>query len=277
MPKSKGIRGLGFLPRRPYGEMSKTDAHLLKEESANEDRAKRSGWAVVFGLGIEVVLAIIYRDHSSWIENWAPVAADALVTLGVFGEIHFAGVARRSGEEIRNRSNERVAAANERAAIAEKQAAEARERTAQLEQKIAGRSLSAEAFATLVDLFKSLNPKPLSPVIEFEGGDGETHLFAGEIQHALWQAGLAPVRMQERDTTGYTLFGVFVGDVPPGRGWKLMDGLIKAGIGSSLIESQNIPRWGGLIASADLYIWVGLKNPEMSKSHADRLFALAEK
>ena len=169
----------------------------------------------------------------------------------------------------------KAAEANERASMAEQSAAEARERAVKLEQTVSGRSLSPEAFSMLVEMFKSFKPKPQAPVVEFEAGNRETYSFAGEIRHALWLAGLQSVRMAERDTSGYTLYGVWVSDAPPGRGWTLMAGFGQAGVGATLIQAEHIRKWGGLITTSDLYIWVGMKMPEMSKDHADRLFAQA--
>ena len=96
-----------------------TESSLKERASIGERWSKRCGFAVVAGLVIEVCLAIAYREHKTWIENWAPVIGDILVALGVYGEIHFAGIVKKAEDELRRISEEKVAAANERAANAE--------------------------------------------------------------------------------------------------------------------------------------------------------------
>jgi hypothetical protein len=114
-----------------------TDGQLESLESKadlNENRAKRCGWAVIAGLVIETALTGIFPAHASgasnfWlalIETWGPVFADALVALGVYGEIRFSGKARRIDGELRRLSNKRVEAA-------EKTLAEATDRLAKVE------------------------------------------------------------------------------------------------------------------------------------------------
>src|SRR5579864_8354720 len=103
--------------------MKRTESQPEAGIALNENLSKYCGWAVVAGLVIEVALAVIYRGHTSWIENWAPVFADALIALGVFGEIHFAGKVSKSEDELRRISDEKVAEALARAASSEERAA----------------------------------------------------------------------------------------------------------------------------------------------------------
>jgi hypothetical protein len=86
------------LPRRPWGDISNTESQLESGIAFNEQLSKFSGWAVLAGLGIEIALASAYHAHASFVENWGPVFATALIALGVFGEIHFAGKVSKSEE-----------------------------------------------------------------------------------------------------------------------------------------------------------------------------------
>jgi hypothetical protein len=144
------------LPRRPRGNTSSTENQLESGIALNERLSKLSGWAVLAGLGIEIVLASVYHDHASFIENWGPVFATALITLGVFGEIHFAGRVSKSEERLRQISEEKVADAASNAARAilraralEKEAADARERTAEIERLTQWRRISREQYDTI--------------------------------------------------------------------------------------------------------------------------------
>jgi hypothetical protein len=104
--------------------MSKSDDQLRLEIEANESRGVWGGWAVVAGLVLEIVLATAKSLGYDWpnVENWGAVAADSLIALGVYAEIHFGRKASRGNVELRRRSDEKVAAANERAAQANERA-----------------------------------------------------------------------------------------------------------------------------------------------------------
>ena len=89
-----------------------SDDELERGISGNETWSKVCAWAIVAGLVIETILAAVYGGHASLIENWAPVFADSLIALGVFGEIFFSGKVSESEEKLRLRSKEKVAEAN---------------------------------------------------------------------------------------------------------------------------------------------------------------------
>jgi hypothetical protein len=128
--------------------MSDTDIQPKSGIATNENRSKICGWAVFAGLVIEVALAAAYRGHATLIENWAPVFADMLVALGVYGEIHFAGRVSKAEEKLRRKSEEKVATANERASAADEKAATATENAtrAMLEtEKLRADNLAMEA------------------------------------------------------------------------------------------------------------------------------------
>ncbi len=156
-----------------------SDDELERGISGNETWSKVCAWAVVAGLVIEAVLAAVYGGHASLIENWAPVFADALIALGVFGEIFFSGKVSEAEENLRLRSKEKVAEAIARAAEADRARVE-------LEVKLQPRSLNQEQW----DLIEGLRGKLTSVGIASET-DAETCWFAGQIKDAFCSAGIS--------------------------------------------------------------------------------------
>ena len=62
-----------------------SDGELRRSAEAFERRAIGSGVAVVVGLLLEVVLAMISRNP-----DWGPVVSNSIVAVGVVGELVFA-------------------------------------------------------------------------------------------------------------------------------------------------------------------------------------------
>jgi len=115
--------------RRRNGETNKTNAELRRDISRNEALGRRGAWAVVFGLGTEVVLAIAFTSGKTFAESWGLVIANSLIGLGVYAEIHFGRKALEDGSELQRLSDEKVFSAEERAAEANLLAAEASQKT----------------------------------------------------------------------------------------------------------------------------------------------------
>lgn len=65
-----------------------------KEISRNELLDEIGGWLVVFGLSVEVILAIALHGNEPWFEKWPLVIANVIIVVGVWIEIHFGGDAR---------------------------------------------------------------------------------------------------------------------------------------------------------------------------------------
>jgi len=95
------------------------ESQLRKAIDRNETRSHASAWVLVAGLVIEVVLAFRFSEGHSAIENWTPVVANALVALGVYGEIHFSGKAARAQKALQAIIEARLAEALDRASTAE--------------------------------------------------------------------------------------------------------------------------------------------------------------
>src|ERR1019366_3858090 len=107
--------------------MNKGHRSLAERIESLEGWADFSAWMIVVGLVVEVGLAAGVSD-SSFVNKWGLVASDALVAIGVAGEILFTRRARRLSAELQTESNKQVAAANERAANAELELAKFRSR-----------------------------------------------------------------------------------------------------------------------------------------------------
>jgi len=127
---------------------------IFKEQiSTNEGRAELGAIAVFAGLIMEVALAFRFRTHKSFLEEWGPIIADALVALGVYAEIHF-------GRKASNEASERVASANERAATAIEAASEATERAGKAEQRAAELNKQViDSERTILDMQKYSLPR----------------------------------------------------------------------------------------------------------------------
>jgi hypothetical protein len=78
----------------------KTDSQLKVDISKNEGRAKFGAWLIIGGLVIEVILAIVFPSGKTFIENWAPVGATALIAIGVYVEILFSGKAGEAHKDL---------------------------------------------------------------------------------------------------------------------------------------------------------------------------------
>ena len=89
---------------------------------------------VVGGVIATVIIAAAHPLYDSFWEQWGSAIADSFVAIGVVTEIKFGQMAGLRQNELRRRSDERVAEANARAAQATKDAAETRERAAQIEK-----------------------------------------------------------------------------------------------------------------------------------------------
>jgi hypothetical protein len=153
--------------------MSKTDGQIKDNIDRDEKRSKYCGWAVVIGLVIEIFLAADFavEGNSTFIENWGPVFADALVALGVWGEIFFAGRVSQGEAELRLRSDEKVTDAMNRAAAAE--------------EALAPRNLSEEQFNHLQELKGTIAEIALTTCHDFE-----SVRFGRQISLAFQHAGI---------------------------------------------------------------------------------------
>ena len=168
--------------------------------ATDEHRSHLCGGAVVVGLIVEVFLAALFPEDSSLARHWAPVFANALVALGVYGEIHFAGRVSKSEERLREIAERDVANANARAAEAELAAA-------RLQAQFAWRRLSDQQRGELGQALTS-QPAFFMRVLYVEA-DPECEVFAREIGAVFKQAGWR-VQFTPASFFGRVEFGVRV-------------------------------------------------------------------
>jgi hypothetical protein len=112
----------------------------LEEASSSCERwAWASAGLVIVGVFAEFVIAIVHPSYDAFFERWGSAFADALIAIGVGGEVLFSMIGARCQTELRNRSNKKVAEAVDRAA----QADLAR---VKLESQLAARTFTKEQF-----------------------------------------------------------------------------------------------------------------------------------
>lgn len=175
---------------------------LKRSEESNERIGRMGGWAVVFGLLLEIGSALYFgRDPSLW-RRLIPAIPTAVVALGVFLEVWFHRAASRATKALQSDAEERAAESN-------RMAEEARERTANLEAITAWRRVSREGRDKLIKAVKD-RAQNLVVRIEFHNGDTEAGLLANEIGQALKDGG---VRKLERRPNSYPmteLYGLYI-------------------------------------------------------------------
>jgi hypothetical protein len=210
MPIRTLISGIRDLLLRPKGEIKrKQDNKLESDISVDEILSTSSGGLVVIGLIIEIALARLFPAHappsppgtySAWLETWGSVIANGLVALGVYGEIFFARHVRRAEEELRRRSNEKLAEATERAATALREAE-------QIKAEAAWRSLDQE---TVTKLRNALVVGTLASVrFTYLANDPESKNFVDQFCAIFRLAGWR-VGFQAASYADPTIFGILI-------------------------------------------------------------------
>jgi hypothetical protein len=106
---------------------------------------------VIVGLVAEVILALAHLPSESTLSNWGAVAADALVALGVCGEVQFGRMAFRRDKEMKRRSDDKTANSNERAELANQKAQEAMLETEKLRKQLGPRYIDTAVFLRDLD------------------------------------------------------------------------------------------------------------------------------
>jgi hypothetical protein len=148
--------------------MMKNDSQLKADISNNETRAQYGAWLIVIGLVIEVVLTIALPHGKTFVENWGPVIATALIALGVYGEILFSGRASEAHKDLQLSTEGKLAEALNRAANAEQALVDFRRPRRHL--------MTAENRALLI-----------ARLSQFGGTEFDTGLSpGGEPMHFLW-------------------------------------------------------------------------------------------
>jgi hypothetical protein len=244
-----------------------SEEKLRKDEARYESLAIWGGIAVVFGLIVEVALTAVFAKGQSIVEEWGPVGADALVALGVAGEVLFAARARSKTEALKNLSDQKVveakmtaAQAHERAAVLEKEAADARERTAAIEKLTAWRRITPQQYSQIVDALREQAPL-IDLMVEYERGDSEAFSYAREIAWLFESAGVTKFRADANSYLTPGTFGLRIAGSPPVNLDLITEILSTAGLTGFIDQidlSQHLPR--NLIAP-NLYFFVAPRPP----------------
>ena len=92
---------------------SRIEASDERLESAGESCVRWEFWCglglVVSGLLGEFVIACVHPPYDSFWDRWGGVVCDALIALGVVGEIYFSSLSHKYSGELTRRSNRRLA------------------------------------------------------------------------------------------------------------------------------------------------------------------------
>jgi hypothetical protein len=147
--------------------MGSTD--LDKQYALNTKRSELFGWLLLAGLVVELLFAVF--SEKSWTEWGATLISDAMIVIGVWGEIHFGRKARVAGDAAQEEAKARVA--------------EAELETEKLRSRFAWRRLELDRFEQLkADL------RPDATVIGISTPtDPESATYADDIAAVLSSAG----------------------------------------------------------------------------------------
>lgn len=230
---------------------SKQSEKLRTDKSRHEVLARWGARIVVLGLVIEVALAYLSEEHKIWWRKWGPVAADALVALGVIAEIYFGKKASEAGDKLQIQADERVA-------NAELEAARSRERTAIVESRTAWRRISSTFRRTLASVIRNTQSE-LIVRIECDA-DGEAHMYAYEIAKAFYSGGAVNTAVYRNSYLHHIPYGVWVDAAHDADVAAIMKTFVDCEIQVSRVSKDlSLPtlRMDGKVPN--VYIYVGLK------------------
>lgn len=149
---------------------------------------------MVISVIAEFVLAILHPPYDSPWERWGSAIADALIALGIVGEVMFGMWNNRIQTELRSRSNQKVADAVKAAADANERAAKAELETQRLKAQYAWRRFLPEQEASLRFWLGKMTGG--SVIIRWFMYDIESHNLAEDIGAIFrlsgWKARLSP-------------------------------------------------------------------------------------
>jgi hypothetical protein len=181
-------------PRKPFpawrlinGVKNASDGELEVSGDSCEFWSWRCGGVVVGGLIAEIALAWCHPPYDSFWERWGSVLANALVTIGVAGEVLFSRMAFRRDKELKLRSDKKFAEANARADEARRAARKAQQETELLRERLAWRRLTKRQFDSIIISMREFPSFDIA--LRHVGNDHESATFAGEIAMALAATG----------------------------------------------------------------------------------------
>jgi hypothetical protein len=163
--------------------------------------AEASAWAIVGGLALEVCLLLWFSKDRGSFETLSLVAANVIIAVGVFGEIHFGRRAAKISKRLQQISDERVALAERASAESNQKASEAVARAAEaneiaegerlarvrLEKELAWRTLTDEQRIKFVLATKQFSGQPFD-IVTYQD-DAEAMYFSADLVRLLRGAG----------------------------------------------------------------------------------------
>lgn len=202
----------------------------MKGKSRNELLLEAGGWLVIFGLVIEVVLALCLHPDEPWFEKWPLVIANLIIVAGVWLEIRFGG-------NVQAEAKARTAEAEQKAAEANKLAEEERHARVKLEAQIAPRALTKEQFDELQNLRGKVAAVNLT-----SSSDVESTRFCAQIAKSLFMAGIDVTTFPQRVGLNWTdLYIVMPSPVDDFRNEPLFQAFRKAGFPVGCGDRTQMP------------------------------------
>jgi hypothetical protein len=169
-----------------------------------------SAAVVILGVVLEIIIAIVNPPYGRGLQRWGSLAADIMIALGVAGEVLFGALDSRSQNELRRRSNERLAEAITRAGEAHERAAKADQKAADLElqavklrAQLAPREINQDQYEILLTLRDKVKAVGITAF-----SDSESVAFARQIVKTLSRAGINTTHFNPR--VGWAWTGVYV-------------------------------------------------------------------
>lgn len=130
--------------RLPNGTINATDTELDGASSSCELWEWGCAGLVVAAVSAEIIIAWLHPPYDSPFNEWGSTLADAVIAIGIVGEVVFSRLDARIQTELRRRSNEKLASATKSAAEANVRAAEAELKAETLRSELAWRRITAQ-------------------------------------------------------------------------------------------------------------------------------------
>jgi hypothetical protein len=230
-----------------------SDEELDKSIESCEQWEWFGGGLVFVGVIATVVIAIIHPRYDSFLEQWGSAIADSLVAVGVAIEIKFGQMAGLRQNELRRRSDEKVAEASERAARAELE-------SDRLKVIFAGRRLLPEQNSIISAVIRD-KAASLDVLIEFHSGDPEAFTYGIDIVDVFIDAGVEKIRFCGNAYISGMVFGLWLSASDKGNATSIVNVFTEAGVPINIGEKDLSTHLASNEVAPNLYIFVAPKVP----------------
>lgn len=253
-------------PRNPFPEWRLLDGIINAAESQlgrASDSCERWEWGcaglVVVAVIAEFIIAGIHPPYDSFLEQWGTATADAVIALGIVGEVIFGRLDTRYQTELRKRSNAKLSDAIDRAAKLEKEAADARGRVADIERLTAWRRVSDEQTGQIAAAIRHM-ADDIDVLVEYDTSDKESWAYSLEITKVFVAAGVTKIRRTGNSFIGEIIFGIHMSASAPINLAFISNSFAKSQISVQITKtmdlSTHLPRNE---VAPNLYVFVGPK------------------